>query len=198
MRLTDFGISKCLDGSNEATSLRMKSISPRYKPPEALSESLWGVSGDIYGFGLIMYELICRQIPYKSMSDYIIISKQQKYELPSFDSAQIPENWMAVMKHCLQRNQTSRPDAKMVEKCVAGMIHKELKEKDFSGFTTVLLIGKLGAGKSYLGNKLLGKQYFSSSNSDDTETLEINIGYCDTKKIMVLDVPGFAAASSMV
>jgi len=72
-KLLDFGIAKPLSASlegNEETGTAYRYFSPQYAAPEQLGGSTVGVACDVYGLGLLLYELLagCRPFDLTGMS----------------------------------------------------------------------------------------------------------------------------------
>jgi tRNA A-37 threonylcarbamoyl transferase component Bud32/tetratricopeptide (TPR) repeat protein len=73
VRLLDFGVAKLLqDGSAEETELTRlggRALTPEYASPEQISAQPLTTASDIYSLGVVLYELVCGQRPYKLKRD---------------------------------------------------------------------------------------------------------------------------------
>ena len=67
-RLLDFGIAKLLAPDGEALSLTRRSerfLTPEYASPEQIKGEPVGVASDVYGLGVLLYELLTGQRPFR-------------------------------------------------------------------------------------------------------------------------------------
>lgn len=67
VRLLDFGIAKQLEDVNlaaDATLTSSRFLTPAYASPEQISGGQVGIQSDVYSLGVILYELLCGQLPF--------------------------------------------------------------------------------------------------------------------------------------
>src|SRR4030081_2700401 len=67
IRLLDFGIAKqveSLDIPGQQTMTGLRLMTPAYASPEQIRGQRVGVQGDVYSLGVILYELLCVQLPF--------------------------------------------------------------------------------------------------------------------------------------
>ena len=69
-RITDFGLSKVMDGRTELTGTGQLLGTPSYMSPEQAtgSKSIIGPLSDVYALGAILYELLSRRVPFQAES----------------------------------------------------------------------------------------------------------------------------------
>ena len=67
VRLLDFGIAKQLEDVNvaaDATRTSFRFLTPAYASPEQIRGDRVGIQSDVYSLGVILYELLCNQLPF--------------------------------------------------------------------------------------------------------------------------------------
>ena len=73
VRLLDFGIAKLLEGGEaretRVTELSGRALTPDYASPEQILGEPLTIASDVYSLGVILYELLCDQRPYKLQRD---------------------------------------------------------------------------------------------------------------------------------
>ena len=82
VKITDFGIAMALN-SNELTQTNSVMGSVHYLPPEQANGKGATLKSDIYSLGIVMFELLTGQLPFKGDNAVEIAIKQMKNQIPS-------------------------------------------------------------------------------------------------------------------
>lgn len=106
VRLTDFGVSRFMPKFE--TKMTYLVGSPYWMAPEMFEESPYTEKADIYGFGIIMWEVLTRDEPFKTVSIfklYALVSDGLRPGIPEW----CPSWWASMMKSCWEKIPEERP-----------------------------------------------------------------------------------------
>jgi len=102
-RLGDYGLSKLVTQSRG--SLSSGRGTPYYMAPELLQRR-GDARSDIYSLGVMLYELLCGQVPFRGDSEWEVLRKHE-HAVPEWP-AHLGGNLMAVLRRCLQKDPDQR------------------------------------------------------------------------------------------
>lgn len=109
VKITDFGIAMALN-SNELTQTNSVMGSVHYLPPEQANGSGSTIKSDIYSLGILMYELLTGELPFKGENAVEIAIKQMKEQIPSVCSfnSDIPQSIENIIIKACAKNPKNR------------------------------------------------------------------------------------------
>lgn len=109
VKITDFGIAMALN-SNELTQTNSVMGSVHYLPPEQANGSGSTMKSDIYSLGILMYELLTGELPFKGESAVEIAIKQMKEQIPSIcaKNPEIPQSIENIIMKACAKNPKNR------------------------------------------------------------------------------------------
>src|SRR5215470_18939243 len=103
IRLLDFGIAKHLEilgDSVEQTMTGLRLMTPAYASPEQIRGEQVGMQTDVYSLGVILYELLCGQLPFdlatRTPAQAEKILTEQEPERPSSKASRLAEQAQAA------------------------------------------------------------------------------------------------------
>ncbi|HSE41215.1 MAG TPA: protein kinase [Acidobacteriota bacterium] len=110
--LTDFGLAVGLSGSDsfEVTQTGQVLGTPQYMAPEQLKKEAITPATDIYALGLVLYEMLTGELPYKGESPLTIAAKRISEDAPSprLLLPLLDRKWEQIILRCLERNPKNR------------------------------------------------------------------------------------------
>lgn len=126
-KITDFGMAKIKVATETITKEGTKVGSIRWRAPEMFRRGAkYTTSSDIYSFGVLLWEIAARKIPYaEEASDTVVmafIKDNEKEEIP----VDCPYSFAEIIKECWRNSPNERPDATSV----VAKIQKEIPSKD--------------------------------------------------------------------
>ena len=80
--LLDFGIAKLLDGSAQRTRTGAAAMTPEYASPEQVLGAPITTASDIYTLGVLLYELLCGERPYRNTASPLELAQAIGTEHP--------------------------------------------------------------------------------------------------------------------
>ena len=109
VKITDFGIAMALN-SNELTQTSSVMGSVHYLPPEQANGKGATLKSDIYSLGIVMFELLTGQLPFKGDNAVEIAIKQMKNQIPSVCSINklIPQSVENIILKACAKNPKNR------------------------------------------------------------------------------------------
>jgi serine/threonine protein kinase/CheY-like chemotaxis protein len=112
VKVLDFGIAKLLDdGTSELTVEGTLVGTPAYMAPERLSGGNYDGKSDVYSVGIMLYEMLCGQPPFKS-SDLMAVAMMQMTQMPKplrLHNPNVPPAVEAAVMDVLIKDPARRP-----------------------------------------------------------------------------------------
>src|SRR5690349_23692504 len=116
VKILDFGLAKIKSGELLGSFVQAQTSglmgSPFYMAPEQWSDEEPDAHADIYSLGVILYQMLAGEVPFKGSSIPSIMKKHLTQPPPSFQSmgVSVPPAIEAVVRHALEKDIGSRID----------------------------------------------------------------------------------------
>lgn len=109
IKITDFGIAMALNAT-QLTQTNSVMGSVHYLPPEQASGKNSTIKSDIYSIGILMYELITGNVPFKGDNAVEIALKHMKEKIPSIrkQNPAIPQSVENILLRATAKNPRNR------------------------------------------------------------------------------------------
>lgn len=109
VKITDFGIAMALN-STQLTQTNSVMGSVHYLPPEQASGKGSTMQSDIYSMGIMMYELLTGELPFRGENAVEIALKQLKEPLPNIKDKlpNVPNSIVNILKKSTAKNPKNR------------------------------------------------------------------------------------------
>lgn len=114
LKILDFGLAKIKSGELLGSFVQAKTSglmgSPFYMAPEQWSDDEPDARADVYSLGIILYQMLSGDVPFKGSSIPSIMKKHLTLPPPSFQSQGInlPPQIEAVVRHALEKEPNAR------------------------------------------------------------------------------------------
>src|SRR5436309_129768 len=109
VKILDFGLAKIKSGELLGSFIAAQTTglmgSPFYMAPEQWSDEPPDARSDIYSLGVMFYQILCAEVPFKGSSIPSIMKKHLTGEVPSFASkgVEVPPQVEAAIRHALEK-----------------------------------------------------------------------------------------------
>ena len=117
VKILDFGLAKIKSGELLGSFVQAQTSglmgSPFYMAPEQWSDDEPDARADIYSLGVILYQMLSGEVPFKGSSIPSIMKKHLTLPPPSFQSmgVSVPPPIEAVVRHALEKEVEARIDS---------------------------------------------------------------------------------------
>ncbi|HEU4507427.1 MAG TPA: bifunctional serine/threonine-protein kinase/formylglycine-generating enzyme family protein [Pyrinomonadaceae bacterium] len=117
VKILDFGLAKIKSGELLGSFIQAQTSglmgSPFYMAPEQWSDEEPDARADIYSLGVILYQMLAGEVPFKGSSIPSIMKKHLTMPPPSFQSmgVSVPPAVEAVVRHALEKEVSARIDS---------------------------------------------------------------------------------------
>ena len=114
VKILDFGLAKIKSGELLGSFIAAQTTglmgSPFYMAPEQWSDEPPDARADVYSLGVILYQMLCGEVPFKGSSIPSIMKKHLTSEVPSLASkgVEVPPQIEAVVRHALEKEPDQR------------------------------------------------------------------------------------------
>src|SRR5215472_12488021 len=114
LKILDFGLAKIKSGELLGSFVQAKTSglmgSPFYMAPEQWSDEEPDARADLYSLGVILYQMLAGEVPFKGSSIPSIMKKHLTQSPPTFSSfgVEVPPAVEAVVRHALEKDVAAR------------------------------------------------------------------------------------------
>ena len=117
MKIADFGMAK-IKANVEAGAMTANAGTYHWMAPEVLGGNSYNEKVDIYSYAIVMYEVLCREIPFEDtgldgMKVAVAVSKGKRPNL-DFVPKSCPIDLVALMQACWDQQPQRRPTMEVV------------------------------------------------------------------------------------
>src|SRR5262245_12858619 len=127
VKILDFGLAKIKSGELLGSFIAAQTTglmgSPFYMAPEQWSDEPPDARADVYSLGVMLFQMLCGEVPFKGSSIPSIMKKHLTSDVPSFASKgiDVPPQIENVVRHALEKEAAHRTQS-------AEEFSKELRE----------------------------------------------------------------------
>src|SRR5437868_10195325 len=114
VKILDFGLAKIKSGELLGSFIAAQTTglmgSPFYMAPEQWSDEPPDARADVYSLGVLLFQILCGEVPFKGSSIPAIMKQHQTSDVPSLASKgdEGPANIESVLRHALEKEPAHR------------------------------------------------------------------------------------------
>jgi serine/threonine protein kinase len=134
-KLNDFGMSRLLADQRDVGQTKATTGPLRWMSPESLREKSYSEKSDVWMFGVLLYEMFVRQVPYEEMSPLEcamhVLANGNTLTMPS----SVPYGLRDIFASCMVLDPSKRPTMEQLHKRLVtlhGSLRSEFTEITFS------------------------------------------------------------------
>ena len=172
-KITDFGIARAY-GDTTLTQTNQMLGTVYYLSPEQARGNVATAQSDIYSLGILIFEMITGQIPFKGESAVAIALKHLQEELPDIDKYRenVPQSVKNIVLKATMKNPNERyiSSKELFEDLSTVLNPERLYENKYTGFKIPAQPANNYNETQYIGNSSNNNQYdYADYNNEDDE-----------------------------
>ena len=114
VKIADFGLSRFLDEDTVQRTQPTHCGTPFWAAPEMLTDGAYDSKVDVYSYGVVLWEFLCRKDPYENMSPPKVMMEVVHNGLRPEIPKHADEDFRALMEACWSQDPAKRPTFKEV------------------------------------------------------------------------------------
>jgi len=107
--VSDFGMARMKDDSDDASHTQQNIGPIKWMSPESLEKKHYSKKSDIFSYGVVLYEIVAREEPWKGVAPGAVAYKVISGERLSIPSSS-PPVLTQIMESCWSHNPQDRPE----------------------------------------------------------------------------------------
>ena len=172
-KITDFGIARAY-GDTTLTQTNQMLGTVYYLSPEQARGNVATAQSDIYSLGILIFEMITGQIPFKGESEVAIALKHLQEELPDIDKYRenVPQSVKNIVLKATMKNPNERyiSSKELFEDLSTVLNPERLYENKYTGFKIPAQPANNYNETQYIDNSSNNNQYdYADYNNEDDE-----------------------------
>ncbi|KAK8845713.1 hypothetical protein M9Y10_020631 [Tritrichomonas musculus] len=194
-KITDFGFSRrsqsngdILDFTDFPNEYGVPET-PMYEPPEIWDEGYFSKEGDVYSFGMTMYEILTCEIPFNGLSLADIWDAVRNGKRPGF-KYEISDIYRSLIEKCWSQNKDDRPTFSEIVSYLESKscLLENIDLNQFNEYTNYLKNPQLANSSQY--DKLFGKFIVEYDRPNQKLVISASIKQFDLEKYMRMNKLG--------
>ncbi|XP_071098329.1 fibroblast growth factor receptor 3-like [Haliotis cracherodii] len=133
-KISDFGLSRDMEGSDEYEVSTMGPLPIRWMPPESLTDRLYTLKSDVWSYGVLLWEIVTLGAsPYSGQSARQVmmsVTEGKRLEKPDYCS----EHVYKLMTQCWRSHPGDRPTFSDLADTIEGHLEEEAEYVQLSNF----------------------------------------------------------------
>ncbi|KAI5730847.1 hypothetical protein M8J77_000742 [Diaphorina citri] len=130
LKITDFGLAR------EVYKTTHMSAAGTYAwmAPEVIKTSIFSKASDVWSYGVVLWELLTGEIPYKSINAYAVAYGVAVNKLTLPIPSTCPQLFKTLMEACWEADSHMRPSFKTILKALNNIVHSEFIQTPHESF----------------------------------------------------------------
>lgn len=121
VKITDFGIARIIEEEEARFTVRMGTC--HWMAPEVMNSEPYSLAADVYSFGIVVWEIVARETPYRGMNSVDVSMRVLRGERPDLNNIgpSVPVAIKDLIRSCWDQNPARRPTFRQIMQFLEGL-----------------------------------------------------------------------------